>query len=81
MNVKTTFAACGVLGLAIAQGAGAAEMPTLRYAVGSEDLRSLSQLPTEVARRKGFFERESVRVEFVQNSESNSPSRRAGPPT
>ncbi len=78
MNVKTIFAACGALGFAIAQHAGAAEMPTLRYAIGSEDLHSLSQLPTEVARRKGFFEREGVHVEFVANSESNSRAAEKG---
>jgi ABC-type nitrate/sulfonate/bicarbonate transport system substrate-binding protein len=78
MNVKTIFAACGALGFAIAQYAGAAEMPALRYAIGSEDLHSLSQLPTEVARRKDFFEREGVHVEFVANSESNSRAAEKG---
>jgi len=64
---------CAAFGVALVIGQSAAqEAPTLRYAVGSEDIRSLSQLPTEVAQRKRFFDHEGVRVEFVKNSASNS---------
>ena len=70
--MKTIFVALGVLAFAIAPKAAAEDMPLLRYAIGSEDTHSLSQLPTEVAQRKKLFDREGVHVEFVRNSASNS---------
>jgi len=71
MNSKVASALIGMVFFGAAQGALSAEMPTLRYVVGGNST-SLSQLPITVARTKGFFEREGLRVEFVTNSESNS---------
>ena len=70
--MKTIFVALGVLAFVISPKAAAEDMPLLRYAIGSEDTHSLSQLPTEVAQRKKLFDREGVHVEFVRNSASNS---------
>ncbi len=71
MNTKLISALLGILVFGTSQGALSAEMPTLRYVVGGNSA-SLSQLPITVARTKGYFEREGLRVEFVTNSESNS---------
>jgi len=72
MSVRTLSAVFGILTFAFCRAAVAADVATLRYAVGSEDLHSLSQLPTEIAQRKKLFEREGLQVEFVRNSQSNS---------
>jgi ABC-type nitrate/sulfonate/bicarbonate transport system substrate-binding protein len=72
MDRTMIFAASGLLALAMASQASAGGVPPLRYAVGSEDTHSLSQLPIEVAKRKSFFDRAYVHVEFVRNSVSNS---------
>jgi hypothetical protein len=47
--MKPIFAALDVLACAIGPKAPAQDLPVLRYAIGSEDTHSLSQLPTEVA--------------------------------
>jgi ABC-type nitrate/sulfonate/bicarbonate transport system substrate-binding protein len=78
MDIKTISAAFGVLAFAISSAAAAEDIPSLRYAIGSEDIHSLSQLPTEVAQRKKFFDREGVHVEFVRNSASNSRAAEQG---
>jgi hypothetical protein len=76
--MKAFVAALGVPAVAIAPKAGAQDTPSLRYAIGSEDTHSLSQLPTEVAQRTKLFDRAGVRVQFVRNSASNSRAAEQG---
>jgi hypothetical protein len=47
--MKAILAALGVLACAIGPKVPAQDLPVLRYAIGSEDTHSLSQLPTEIA--------------------------------
>ena len=69
---KFVFAAV-LVSLAGAQSAGAAELRTLRYGIGLEqggtgaaqDQSGLGALPYVVAQRKGFFEQEGIRPQFV----------------
>jgi ABC-type nitrate/sulfonate/bicarbonate transport system substrate-binding protein len=60
------------------QSAGAAELRTLRYGIGlaqsasgggSQDQAGLGALPYIVAQRKGFFEQEGIRLQFVHTAQ------------
>src|ERR1700734_4044540 len=64
--------------LAALQPAAAAELRTLRYGIGlaqsasgggSQDQSGLGALPYIVAQRKGFFEQEGIRLQFVHTAQ------------
>jgi ABC-type nitrate/sulfonate/bicarbonate transport system substrate-binding protein len=77
MNLATAGALVGVLAFGAAQQAFAAEVATLRYAVGPF-AAGVGQLPRTIAERKGFFAREGLRVEIVTETRGNAAAAEQG---
>jgi ABC-type nitrate/sulfonate/bicarbonate transport system substrate-binding protein len=64
MTLAIRLMALGIA-LLVAHPAGAVEKLTLRMGVIANSARSISQLGLEIARRRGFLDRESINLEIV----------------